>query len=125
MTYLVFGETSKLYPDTDYAYANSLSFDILNILGKDERFEDINQADLLNMALSVFMTCIMQYKHPKMALYFRQVLLDYDEFKEYIFLLMKDGRDENEQLLAKLEEWIETTDQDELEEVFDNNEGDD
>lgn len=118
MKYQIFGETSELSPDSIYTYANSFSLNLLKLLGEDDRFLDINQADLLNIALSLFMTCIMQYNNPRMAKYFRQVLLDYEEFKEFISYLMIDGRIENRKLVAKLSKLDKTTDPEELESLF-------
>ncbi len=104
MKFQAFGETSELNQNSNFIYANSFSFNILKLMGKDSRFLDMNQSDIINMSLSLLMTCIMQYNNPRMAKHFKKVLSDYDEFKEYLLLLMMDGRMENKTLIAELEE---------------------
>ena len=50
----VFGETSVNTTDSKYTYSNVMSLDIMSELAKhDERFDNINQADVLNLALMV------------------------------------------------------------------------
>lgn len=98
MKFLLFGEADAVNPDSLYNYANDLSLMSLDILGEDERFLDFNQADILNLSLTLFNICLMQYKNPKMAAYLRVVLDSYAEFKEFGLTAINDGRKMNDSL---------------------------
>lgn len=98
MKLLVFGEADAINPDSLYNYANDLSLMSLDLLGEDERFLDVNQADILNFSLTLLNICLMQYNTPKMAISLRNVLDSYEEFKEFGLITIKDGRKMNESL---------------------------
>ena len=103
MEHQVFGETSELKQDSIYLYSNAFSFDIMKVLGNDDRFLDINQADVINLSLGMLMLCIMQFNNPTMSGLFLRVLNDREEFNLFLMKMINEGRNENKKLIEEIE----------------------
>ena len=98
MKYKVFGEIKNINTDSLFNHANELALINMKLLGKDDEFKDINQADILNLSLGFFNVCIEQFDNPDMAENLRKVLDDYLEFKAFGLLLIGDGKRRNESM---------------------------
>lgn len=94
----VFGETTRNTTNSKYTFANAVTLAMLELLGDDPRFLDCNQADMLNLALSILNGFI---PHPdKSKEEQKQVLhkiLDDDvEFKNFALHIINYSRREND-----------------------------
>ena len=106
--YVVFGETTQNDTNSNYTYANALTFDIMDKLGRDKRFLDCTQADVLNLALVIlygFMKPCGDDKVSKAKLH--DFVEDYVEFKDFAMFTMNTCRAHNVSCNGIIDEMIE------------------
>ena len=95
--YVVFGETSCNTIDSNYTYANAMTFDIMEILGDDERFLDCTQADIVNLSLIVLYGFISPDKRDAVTKSkLRDFIDDFEDFKNFAMFTMNHCRLNNE-----------------------------
>ena len=86
---VVFGETKVNTTDSKYTYSNIMALDLMRELSEnDERFLNINQADVLNLALMLldgFITSKEQKSKDKLC----EFAHDPEEFKKFALSTMK------------------------------------
>lgn len=102
----VFGETSVNTTDSIYTYSNVMSLDLMTELAKhDERFLDINQADVLNLALMVldgFITSKEQSSKKKLI----EFVNDREEFQDFALSTINYCRFVNKGYNSTIDEFI-------------------
>lgn len=92
MNYAVFGETTVNTTDSIYTYSNIMSLDIMSELAKqDDRFENINQADVLNLAL-MLLDGFVTSKKPKSKMKLHDFVDDVEDFKFFALNTIKHAR---------------------------------
>ena len=92
----IFGETTSNTTKSLYTYANALTFDIMEILGEDERFIDCNQADVLNLALVMLYGFVAPRDHDRISkAKLHDFVEDFKEFKDFALFSMNSCRQNN------------------------------
>lgn len=77
----VFGESTQNTTDSKYTYSNVVSLELMSELAKrDSRFDNINQADVLNIAL-MLLDGFITSKDPKSKGKLHEFIDDFEEFK--------------------------------------------
>lgn len=93
MTYFVFGETTEPKKDSIFTNANLLSFELMEMLGEDERFSDITQADILDLALVLLHIIMLRAREEnKFKDSLNPVIDDYEELKDFATLVINKCR---------------------------------
>ena len=83
-SFVVFGETTCNTTKSNYTYANTITPDIMDKLGNDERFLDCTQADVLNLSLVILYGFVAPNEHgcvSKAKLH--EFIEDFNEFKDF------------------------------------------
>ena len=106
-TFAVFGESTQNTTDSIYTYSNIMSLDIMSELAKyDERFNNINQADVLNLAL-MLLDGFVNSKKPKSKMKLHDFVDDFDDFKFFALNTIKHARMMNKGYNEAIDEFIE------------------
>lgn len=105
--FAVFGESTKNTTDSIYTYSNIMSLDLMSDLAKDdERFENINQADVLNLAL-MLLDGFVSSKKPKSKLKLHEFIDKPEEFKFFAINTINHARVMNAGYNKAIDEFIE------------------
>ena len=108
MNFVVFGESSCNTTNSKYTYANTLTIEIMEKLGDDERFLECTQADVLNLALVILFGFIAPLDHDKVSkAKLHEFIEDYEEFKDFAMFTMNVCRRNNVVFNGILDELIE------------------
>ena len=105
--YVVFGETACNTTDSQYTYANAVSFAIMDELGEDARFLDCTQADIINLALVVLDGFVNPETRNKCSKMLHGFVEDYEEFKKFAIFMMNTCRRNNVEYNSIIHETIE------------------
>lgn len=93
MTYFVFGETTEPKKDSIFTNANLLSFELMRMLGEDERFKDITQADILDFSLVLLHIIMLRAREENQFKdTLNPVIDDYGELKDFAALVINKCR---------------------------------
>ena len=102
----VFGETNVNDTSSIYTYSNVMTLDLMSELAKnDERFDNINQADVLNLALMVldgFITSKKESSKSKLC----EFANDREEFKIFALNTINYCRFVNKGYNSTIDEFI-------------------
>ena len=102
----VFVETSVNTTDSKYTYSNVVSLDLMcELAKKDSRFDNINQADVLNLALMVLDGFITS-KDPKAKGKLHEFIDDFNEFKDFAISTINHTRVMNAGYNMTIDEFI-------------------
>ena len=94
--YVVFGETPYNTTESNYTYANALTFDIMLKLAEDTRFDECTQSDVVNLALIILYGFVAPEDHDKVSKKkLHEFINDFEDFKDFAMFTMNTCRRNN------------------------------
>ena len=102
----VFGETTNNNTDSKYTYANVVTLEFLEMLSDDIRFENINQADVVNLAL-MLLDGVFKSNNVESKEKLCEMCYDVDAFKTFAINTINYCRLANQGYNISINEFIE------------------